>query len=167
VEIVDSIHAYALVADNPEFETADLDAIVDAACFTLQGPIDRNAAVITRDHLPSVRGDGAKLLLLFQELFRNALKFRGEAPPRIHCSSFRCLSSGNQEPSIIFSVADNGVGIPTKQLDAVFKPLKRLEGEGAGMGLAICRRIVDMHGGKIWVESESMGGADFRFSLPT
>jgi len=163
LEVVESIHAYALVLDKPEFEAADLNAIVDAARFSMQRAIDDNAAMITRENLPSLRADRAKLLLLFQELFRNALKFRGEAPPRVHCSC-----SPNQGGSVLFLVVDNGVGIAGKQAEAVFKPLKRLHGadrEGAGMGLAICRRIVEMHGGKIWLESRTDGGADFRFTF--
>jgi chemotaxis family two-component system sensor kinase Cph1 len=165
VEVVDSISSYVHVLEGPVFEPADLNALVDAACFTLHGAIENNAAAITRDDLPSVLGDPAKLLLLFQELFRNALKFRGEAPPKIHCSTV----PHDEDGLVLLSVADNGPGVAGKKSEAVFKPLKRLHGadyEGTGMGLAICRRIVEMHGGSIWVEARSQSGADFRFTLP-
>ena len=164
VEVVESIHSYVQVLETPVFEPADLNALVDAAGFTLQGALERNAAVITRDDLPCVRGDRAKLLLLFQELLGNALRFRGEAPPRIHCSTV----GRDRDGLVLLSVADNGPGIPATKSEAVFEPLKRLHGterEGTGMGLTICRRIVEMHGGNIWVETQSPGGADFRFTL--
>jgi signal transduction histidine kinase len=165
VQVVDSIHAYAQVLETPVFEPADGNTLFDAACFALEADIESNAAVMTRDDLPPLRGDPAKLLLLFQELLRNALKFRGDAPPRIHCSA---LHQG-RDGTVLLSVVDNGQGIARKESEAVFKPLKRLHGSdihGTGMGLAICRRIVEMHGGKIWVEAQSQGGADFRFTLP-
>lgn len=163
VEVVDAIHVYANVFKAPQFEMADMNAIMDAACYTLQAVVDENRAIITRADLPKIRGDRSKLLLLVQELLGNALKFRGEAPPRIHCSAER------QGPSVLFSLADNGIGVIENASELVFKPLKRLHGheiEGTGMGLAICRRIVELHGGRIWFESRSEGGADFRFTLP-
>jgi chemotaxis family two-component system sensor kinase Cph1 len=164
VDVVDSIYAYAQVLETPVFELANLNAIVDSARYALQSVIEENPATVTRDDLPSIRGDCAKLLLLFRELLRNALKFRGEAPPSIHCSA------QNYDRWVLFSVADNGVGVPENKSELIFKPLRRLHGqahEGTGMGLAICRRIVEMHGGRIWVESRPAGGADFRFTVPT
>ncbi len=166
VEVVESIHSYLRVLGTPVFEPADANALVEAACFTLQSVIERNAAVITHDDLPSLRGDRAKLLMLFQELLRNALKFRGEAPPKIHCSA---VARDYPDGFVLLSVADNGMGVAEAKSELVFKPLTRLHGsdyEGTGMGLAICRRIVEMHGGKIWVEARPQGGADFRFTLP-
>jgi len=170
VEVVESIHVFAGVLEAPVFGVTDLDAVVDSARFTLQGVIGENRGVITRDDLGSVQGDRSKLMLLFEELFRNALKFRGEAPPRIHCSI-----QHTADEYVVLSVTDNGAGIDQQDADLVFKPLKRLHGreyEGTGMGLAICRRIVEMHGGKIWVANGSAengsqrGGAEFRFTLP-
>lgn len=163
MEVVEAIREYAQVLERPVLEAADLNAIVDSACYAVRSAIDRTGASITREDLPSVQADRGKLLILFQELFRNALKFRGETPPRVHCSS------QDRERQFLFSVVDNGVGVPAKHTASVFQPLKRLHGrdfEGTGMGLAICHRIVEMHGGKIWVESHSGGGSNFCFTLP-
>jgi chemotaxis family two-component system sensor kinase Cph1 len=165
VEVVESIHAYARVLDLPVFETTDVNAVADGARYALQPLIDVNQAVITRDDLGCIDGDPAKLMLLFQELFRNAIKFRGASPPSIHCAA----RMEQPENVVLFCISDNGLGIASKESEAIFKPLKRLHGRevgGTGMGLAICRRIVEMHGGKIWLESDSDGGADFRFTLP-
>lgn len=167
VEVVEAIHAYSQVLEMPVFETADLNAMVDAACYSLDASIQSSGAAVTRDELPTVCGDRSKLLLLFQELLRNALKFRSEAAPRVHCSAERCFQ--DEREWILFSMLDNGTGVFGKEPDAIFKPLKRLHGrdhDGAGMGLAICRRIVELHGGRIWVETPQSGGADFRFTLP-
>lgn len=143
--------------------TSKLDEAADRALDALAIPIREGAAVITRDPLPKVRGDSTLLTQLYQNLIGNALKYAGEAPPRIH------LSAGVENGRWVMGVRDNGIGIKPEYAELVFQPFKRLHGRGqfagTGIGLAICRKVVERHGGKIWVESEEGRGAHFRFTL--
>ena len=131
----------------------------------LQTSIQESAAEITHGELPTVRADGTQLAQLFQNLIGNALKFRGEAPPKIRVDARR------EHDSWHFSVRDNGIGIDSKDQDRIFLIFQRLHRRqqypGTGIGLAICKRIVDRHAGRIWVESDPGQGATFHFALPT
>lgn len=126
--------------------------------------MDDAGAVLTHDPLPEVIGFEIQLERLFQNLVANAIKFRGDEPPRVHVSVDR---SGGE---LVLSVEDNGIGIAHEQQDRIFKVFQRLhtaeEYSGAGMGLAFCKKIVGIHGGRIWVESEPGKGSKFKFTLP-
>ncbi len=144
-------------------EKVSLSECVDQALEALAMRVNETGAEISRDKLPDVWGDSILLTQLYQNLIGNALKFSGDQRPIIQ------LTFEEREGEQIFGVKDNGIGIEPKYAQQIFQPFKRLHGpaeyEGSGIGLAICRKIVERHGGKIWVESESGKGAHFRFTI--
>jgi light-regulated signal transduction histidine kinase (bacteriophytochrome) len=121
-------------------------------------------AQVSHQALPQVLGDGSQLVRVLQNLIGNALKFRGEEAPRVHVEAAE--ADGMWE----FSVRDNGIGIASQNQERIFMMFQRLhnnqEYPGTGIGLAVCKRIVERHGGRIWVESEPGEGSTFRFTLP-
>ena len=139
-------------------------AAFDAAVANLQAGITETHAVITCDPLPPVKADDTQLLQLFQNLIGNAIKFRSEQKPEIH------VGCEKQENCLLFSVRDNGIGIAPKAYEQIFfifqqlNPVERYSGQG--IGLAICKKIVERHGGKIWVESQPPKGSTFFFTIP-
>jgi signal transduction histidine kinase len=139
------------------------DACLDGALERLALRVAETGAAIARDPLPELRADPTLLTGIFQNLIDNALKFRGGAAPRIRITAQR---SGSRWT---LGVRDNGIGVPDEHRAAIFEPFKRLQasggGDGSGIGLAICRKAVERHGGRIWVESEPGHGAHFRFTL--
>lgn len=166
-EMIQGLLNYSRIGkEGMNFETLSLDDLLDEALSNLKFTIDENDAVITHDTLPSVIGDPKLLVQLFQNLISNAIKFRKkDQTPQIHISAFK-----NEERNrYIISVEDNGIGIDPQYANRIFKVFKRLhtfdEYKGAGIGLAISRRIVEIHGGKIWVESELDRGSKFYFTL--
>jgi len=152
--------------DNQEqpFAPVDCEALLARTLSDLHMAIADSGAEVTHSPLPMVQGNSIRLGQVFQNLIGNALKFRGTAPPRIHLSAVR--EGGHWR----FTVRDNGIGIDTRQADRIFQIFQRLhtrrEYAGTGMGLAICKKIVERHGGRIWVESELGQGATFVFTLP-
>jgi signal transduction histidine kinase len=138
--------------------------VLAAAVSNLQVAIDEARAAITHDPLPVLVADEGQLVQLFQNLIGNAIKFRREAPPAIHVSA---TDAGSEW---VFAVSDNGIGIEREYFDRVFVIFQRLHGKerypGTGIGLAICKKIVERHGGRIWVESEVGAGTRVSFSLP-
>jgi light-regulated signal transduction histidine kinase (bacteriophytochrome) len=119
--------------------------------------------VVEIGELPEVQGDMVNLVLLFQNLIGNAIKYRGAGPPRIG------ISAAAEDQDWVFSLADNGIGIDPayhKKIFGLFKRLHPAQYQGTGIGLALCRRIVENHGGSIWVESEAGKGATFKFTIP-
>ena len=144
-------------------EKVSLRECADLALEALAVRVKETGAQIIHDELPDVWGDSTLITQLYQNLIGNALKFTGDQRPIIQ------LSFEEREGTQVFGVKDNGIGIDPNYTREVFKPFRRLHGraeyEGSGMGLAICRKIVERHGGKIWVESESGKGADFRFTI--
>ncbi len=144
------------------FEACDCSRLVEEAANNLLAAFEESGARIERDELPTVLGDHAQLVQLFQNLLGNAVKFRGDAPPEIHISAER---KGGEW---VFAVEDNGIGIDPARTEEVFKLFTRLRPElpGTGIGLALCQRIVERHGGRIWVESRPGKGAAFMFTLP-
>lgn len=142
-----------------------MDAVVAGTLLSLEARIAEKAAVIVNSPLPVVTGDPALLLELFQNLIGNALKYSTpDVPPRIEISCRRVSAEVYE-----FAVRDNGIGISPRNFGLIFAPLKRLHGEevpGTGIGLAVCKRIVERHGVRIWVESQPGTGSTFHFTLP-
>jgi len=147
-----------------EFKLTDCVTVVDLALQNLRSAIQESGAEIERESFPTVVADASQLTQLFQNLIGNAIKFRGPDPPRIRVTA----ETSNHE--VIFSVADNGIGVAPEHTDAIFVIFKRLhtstEYPGSGIGLAICKKIVERHSGRIWVEPGPDCGSIFRFTLP-
>ncbi|MDX1545420.1 MAG: PAS domain S-box protein [Rhodothermales bacterium] len=141
-----------------------LGEALDQTLVGMQGRIDESGARITRGPLPTVRADATQMILLLQNLISNGIKFRGEAVPEVHVSSERSPEGWR------IAVKDNGIGIQPEHQHRIFEVFKRLQSrrtyEGTGIGLAICKKIVERHGGRLWVESEPGHGATFFFTLP-
>jgi PAS domain S-box-containing protein len=146
------------------FKPIDSSLIVGLAVGNLQVAIEENGAVVTYDNLPTIKGDFSQLSRLFQNLIGNAIKFRSEKTPRIHVSAER------KENEWVFSVRDNGTGIDPGNAERIFIVFQRLHSKdeypGTGIGLAICKKIVERHGGRIWLESETGKGSTFYFTIP-
>jgi PAS domain S-box-containing protein len=146
------------------FTQVDCDMALDDAIRNLKSSIEESGAIVTRERLPSVTGDAIQLTRLLQNLLANSMKYRTPEPPRIHVSAQP--SNGEWR----FSVTDNGIGIEPQYAEKIFGIFKLLKprdrNSGSGMGLAICRKIVGRHEGRIWVESDFGKGATFYFTLP-
>lgn len=144
-------------------EPVDSQAVLGQAINNLKMNIEETQTIITNDHLPEVRADASQLAQLFQNLIGNAIKFRGEANPHIH------IAAQDEGEEWLFSVRDNGIGIDPQFSDKVFVIFQRLhtkeEYPGSGIGLAICKKIVERHDGRIWFESEPGNGATFYFTM--
>jgi light-regulated signal transduction histidine kinase (bacteriophytochrome) len=147
-----------------EFAPTDCAAILAAALANLKLAIEDAGAEVTHDPLPRVRGDEVQLTQLFQNLIGNAIKFRGEAKPKIHVGAERNGSEWE------FTVRDNGIGIAAQDFDRIFIVFQRLHSKekypGTGIGLSVCKKIVERHGGRIWVESKMGKGTTFHFTMP-
>jgi two-component system, sensor histidine kinase and response regulator len=145
------------------FEHVDFLDVFRAA-LALQSATRDSGVEITHDELPGVFGDRWQLVQLLQNLIGNAIKYRSGKVPRIHLSAHRGPSEW------VFSLADNGIGIEPKFHEEIFEIFKRLHNQqaypGTGIGLAVCRRVVNRHGGRIWVESAPGQGSTFHFSIP-
>ncbi|MFP4345980.1 MAG: PAS domain S-box protein [Anaerolineales bacterium] len=143
----------------------DVEAVLERTLRTLQRVQEETGGAVTRGPLPTVMADEAQLGQVFQNLIANALKFRrAGVPPRIHVSARR------EEETWVFAVADNGIGIDPRHAERIFEIFQRLhtweEYPGTGIGLALARKIIARHGGRIWVESKPGEGATFYFTLP-
>ena len=147
-----------------EFADVDMESVFYQACAVLRTPIKETGAVVTHDPLPIVRGDELQIRQLLQNLIGNAIKYCGQAPPRIH------VAAGDGREHWTFSVSDNGFGVAPEYKEMVFGMFVRLHDKaeipGSGVGLAFCKLIVENHGGKIWLESELGKGSTFYFTLP-
>jgi light-regulated signal transduction histidine kinase (bacteriophytochrome) len=147
------------------FAPTDCETVLENVLADLALMIEDAEAEVTHDPLPTVMADEAQLAQVFQNLIANAIKFRREdVPPQVH------VSAEPEGDEWVFSVADNGIGIDPEQADRLFQIFQRLhtreEYEGLGIGLALCRRVVERHGGRIWVESEPGEGSTFTFTIP-
>ncbi len=143
--------------------TVDLNQVLDTVRFNLQAAIDESGAAITARPLPVLRGHTAQFIPLFQNLIGNAIKYRSDQPP---CVQISVQERGGE---FVFALADNGIGIAPEYHEKIFVAFKRLHGKqipGTGIGLAICQRVVERHGGRIWVESQPGRGATFFFTIP-
>ncbi|MFN3324351.1 MAG: ATP-binding protein [Bryobacteraceae bacterium] len=164
-ELIRGLLSYSRLASEtgPPASSVELDGVVRWALSNLDGAVRECGATVTHNSMPTVRGDFGRLAQLFQNLISNALKYRGDSPPRIH------ISASQHGEFWRIGVADNGAGIDPRFQDRIFGLFKRLhtsETPGMGIGLAVCRRIVERHGGRIWVESEPGKGSTFYFTLP-
>jgi len=132
----------------------------------LESSIRDAGGQVTCGELPVVLGDSSQLSQLMQNLIGNGLKYHGVEPPHVHVSA----EPGLKKNEWIVSVRDNGIGIDAKYFERIFEIFKRLHDQteypGTGIGLAVCRRVVERHGGVIWLESEPGHGSNFRFSIP-
>jgi PAS domain S-box-containing protein len=150
--------------EEAEFMLVDCEVVLRRTLANLQAAVQESAATVTHDPLPTISADPLQLLQLFQNLIGNALKFRGDDPPVIH------LGCTPEAGGWHFTVADNGIGIDAADADRIFVLFQRLHSKdeytGAGIGLALCKKIVDAHGGRMWVESERGAGATFHWTLP-
>jgi signal transduction histidine kinase len=160
-DLIDGVLLYAR-AGELETEPVALEQLVAEVAEDLRPRLERDGATIQTGELPDVTGDPRQLRRVLQNLIANALKFRGEEAPRVELSALR----DSQE--WVVTVRDNGVGVDPEQATRIFGMFSRAdhEADGVGIGLAVCRRIVEAHGGRIWVEAADGGGAAFRFTLP-
>ena len=163
--LITDLLAY-LAVDNKEMslEETDLDALLAQVLADIDMLVQENTAVITHDPLPQLEADPSQLRTLLQNLISNALKFRGEEPPQVHVGVER------QEAEWLFSIADNGIGIEEQYLERIFVIFQRLHTKetypGTGIGLAICKKVVENHNGRIWLTSTPGQGTTFYFTLP-
>jgi PAS domain S-box-containing protein len=164
-QLIRDLLEYSRVQTRPKAaRETDCEELVRRALTTLRVAIEETGAVVTYDSLPVVMADASQLEQVWQNLLSNALKFRGPDPPRVH------ISAARQEREWVFAVRDNGIGIEPQFAERIFVVFQRLHSRqqypGTGMGLAICKRIIERHGGRIWVESAPGKGATFYFTLP-
>ena len=165
-EIINGLLNYSKVNKTDETpEAINLNKLVDEVKFLLAEEIESKAAVITLDHLPTIMGHKTPLLQIFQNTIGNALKYANAAlAPKVH------VGVTHEQAQWVFSISDNGIGIPQEYLDHVFVIFKRLHTKdaypGTGMGLAITKKIIEHLGGKIWVMSSLNVGTTFYFSIP-
>ena len=163
--LIDDLLAYSRVgSQGTEFEPTEMDAVLDRACINVRGRIEESGATIERDPLPVVMADSTQLVQLLQNFISNAIKFRSDRSPQIH------IKAQEQGNTWLFSVRDNGIGIEADFAERIFVIFQRLhardEYPGTGIGLAICKKIVERHEGHIWVESVVGEGSTFYFTLP-
>lgn len=165
--LIDDLLAYSRVGrTGPVFTRVDSGEVADRAIASLQAAIAQAHGVVTRSELPVVIADSALLSLLFGHLIGNALKFRGETPPVVDISVVRQPATDER----VFAIKDNGMGMEAQYFERIFRLFQRLHGPGqfagTGVGLALCKKIVERHHGRIWVESELGKGSTFYFTLP-
>ena len=161
-----SYSSYSRAGDQRKkiLDEVSMEGALQWAIANLRPAIDECGATIIREGLPNVRGDQAQLAHVFQNLLSNAIKYRSEEAPVVN------VSAAESDGEIVFAVQDNGTGIPEEYRDKIFQMFTRLHDgsafPGNGIGLAMCRRIIQGHGGRIWVDSSEGSGSTFFFSLP-
>ena len=164
--LINDLLAYSRIATKGnEFKLLSSQRAFESALANMQGLIDEIQAEVTNDPLPEIVGDFGQLARVFQNLLSNALKYRKkEITPRIH------VSAEDEDTEWRFSVQDNSIGMDPQYANRIFQIFKRLhtarEYPGTGMGLSLCKRIIERHGGRIWVESEPNVGSTFFFTIP-
>lgn len=162
--LIDDLLAFSrLNTDVREFEVILMEVVLDDVLINLKAAIKENNAQITHEPLPTLNGDPVQINQLLQNLIANAIKFHSHDPPKIH------ISAQDLGENLLFSIKDNGIGIDKRHQEQIFSIFKRLhtrqEYDGTGIGLSICKRIVERHGGKIWLESEPGRGSTFFFTI--
>lgn len=178
--LINDLLSYSRVGTKGRpFEPTDCEKVLDHVLSDLKGAIEDSHAQVTHNPLPTVNADPVQIAQLLQNLVNNAIKFHGDQPPRVHISAKPPTEPpdqgqpGQPGPAAkewLFSVRDNGIGIPPEHRDRIFLIFQRLhtrqEYPGTGIGLAVAKRIVERHGGRIWVESEPGLGSTFYFTIP-
>lgn len=164
-DLIEGLLRYSRISTEKHFVTVDTNSIATTAIANLEQTIDEAGGEVTCDQLPTVEGDEVQLVQLFQNLIGNGLKYRKPGvPPHVH------LSARQEGKEWIFAVKDNGIGIAPQHFEKVFQIFQRLhtkeEYPGTGIGLASCKKIVERHGGRIWIESNPREGSTFYFTLP-
>jgi light-regulated signal transduction histidine kinase (bacteriophytochrome) len=165
-QLINDLLTYSRVeTQSREFNAVDMNGVVAAVLRDLEVAIDESAANIEVGALPTVLADEVQMKQLLSNLVGNAVKYRSVARPEIEVA---CAEIGKE---YVFSVSDNGIGIDPKYIPSLFRMFYRLhsrdEYSGTGIGLAICKKIVERHGGRIWVESDGENGATFYFTVPS
>jgi light-regulated signal transduction histidine kinase (bacteriophytochrome) len=163
--LIQDLLAYSRVTTKGnEFKDIKMEEALEQALVNLKMSIEENNANITHDPLPIITADYSQMIQLLQNLIGNSIKYRSDKIPEIH------ISAQEKDNDWIFSVEDNGIGIDPQYSDQVFQIFKRLhtneEYKGTGIGLAITKRIIERHSGRIWVESELGKGSKFYFTIP-
>lgn len=163
--LISALLTYSRVETSErEFKPVETEQALQLALKNLQLAIEDSQATVTYQDLPCIKADEVQMTQLFQNLISNALKFRSEAPPQISISAKR------EKDEWVFAVKDNGIGIEQEYLDRIFVIFQRLHTKekypGTGIGLSVCKKVVERHGGSIWVESEPGHGANFYFTIP-
>jgi light-regulated signal transduction histidine kinase (bacteriophytochrome) len=163
--LIQDLLAYSkLGKGEKDLELTECSAIVKQALVNLKSALDESGAVVTSDALPAVLVDGHQLVQLFQNLIGNAIKFRNHETPIVHVSAKR------EGSEWLFSVRDNGIGFDPQFAERIFVIFQRLHARedypGTGIGLAICKKIVERHSGRIWAKAEPGKGATFYFTIP-
>ncbi|MEZ4595124.1 MAG: ATP-binding protein, partial [Chloroflexota bacterium] len=164
-QLITDLLAYSRVGQqNQNFTQVNLESILEQVCLNLEMQVKESQITITHDPLPTVLADKTQMLQLLQNLISNAIKFRNSSNPKIH------LSAEKENARWLIKVADNGIGIDPKFSQQIFTIFQRLhtrdEYPGTGIGLAMCKKIIQKHGGEIWVESALGAGSTFYVSLP-
>jgi len=161
--LINDLLTYSRVTSRGKpFESVDCETVLEKTSRNLQMAIEEQGALISHDPLPQILADEVQMGQLFQNLIENAIKFHQDSPLRVH------VSAEDRGSEWRFSVCDNGVGIDSQYGDRIFLIFKRLHGKeypGTGIGLAVCKKIVERHGGLIWVQSEAGKGATFYFTI--
>lgn len=163
--LIRDLLAYSQVSTHSEdFALHEGETILNDALVNLQLAIEESGATVSHGPLPTLTGDRAQLVQLFQNLIGNAIKYRGAEPPRVY------ISATQVDHAQVFSISDNGIGIDPQYAERIFIIFQRLHGKeeypGTGIGLAICKKIVERHGGRIWMESKLGQGTTFYFTIP-
>jgi light-regulated signal transduction histidine kinase (bacteriophytochrome) len=164
-KLINDLLAYSrLGTKGKEFQPIDCNIVLDQTLDNLQRSIEESGVEVSHDLLPTIVADDVQLSQLFQNLIGNAVKFKSDNPPRVH------ISAEKNETKWVFSVQDNGIGIEKEYADRIFVIFQRLHGKGeypgTGIGLAISKKIVERHGGRIWMDSELGKGSTFYFTIP-
>lgn len=149
--LIEDVLTYVRTGNSERRTMLNLGALVQWAILNLDKPIRETGAKITYHDLPEALVDESQFVQLFQQLLSNSLKYRSSEPPQIE------VSAREEEDAYVISVVDNGVGVDPEYSERIFGAFKRLQGRevsGSGLGLALCRKIVEAHGGRIWVESD-------------
>jgi signal transduction histidine kinase len=172
--IIDDLLEYSRVRkqDKPS-HPVDFAQIFDQVVSNLHADIQESKAVVTCDKLPTLVANKSHMLQLLQNLIGNAIKFRGQQPPEVHVAAEEFKIDNRQftieNPQWLFSIRDNGIGLDGKQSERIFEVFTRLHSatkySGTGIGLSICKKIVELHSGRIWVESEPGKGSVFYFTI--